>query len=435
MADPGSDEHATDPAASDESPQATGLDERLQRQLVQWAATAIGAIPVATLPARLRPFARFSPRRRAELAGPQLLAALSDAGFRDRVVQVLGEQADPGPDAPPVAAAAAAWLRRSPEWRDRVAVVPVGRSEAASEGMPTTRLTEQLMATRAAARRDRVAARAEVDGLRTALAAARAQVQRAERAAAAVSAQLRSVEQERDLLRAELSTAAGLADSAERRLRARIEALSADLAGSRRESRLDRSAADVRLRLLVQTLVGAAHGVAAELALPVAQPTLPADTVAARPPGDPGADVIIRWDEPSTLTALMSLPGAHLIVDGYNVTKAVLQTLTLEQQRTQLLRVLAALAAQTRAEVTAVFDGSDVTAVPAAAVRGVRVRFSPPRVTADSVIRAMARAEPPGRPVLVVSSDREVAEGVARVGVRSAPASVLTDRLLAGRTV
>jgi hypothetical protein len=62
--------------------------------------------------------------------------------------------------------------------------------------------------------------------------------------------------------------------------------------------------------------------------------------------------------------------------------------------------------------------------------RGVRVLFSAPGVIADDVIRDLVRAEPPGRPVVVVSSDAEVVRDVLRVGARTAAALALS-RLLA----
>jgi hypothetical protein len=62
----------------------------------------------------------------------------------------------------------------------------------------------------------------------------------------------------------------------------------------------------------------------------------------------------------------------------------------------------------------------------------VRVRFSPPGVTADDVIRDLVAAEPPGRPVAVVSADREVADGVRRTGARPVDSRALL-RLLNGR--
>ena len=48
--------------------------------------------------------------------------------------------------------------------------------------------------------------------------------------------------------------------------------------------------------------------------------------------------------------------------------------------------------------------------------RGVRVLFSRKGETADELIRQLVRAEPAGRPVVVISSDREVADGVRRHG-------------------
>lgn len=55
--------------------------------------------------------------------------------------------------------------------------------------------------------------------------------------------------------------------------------------------------------------------------------------------------------------------------------------------------------------------------------------FSPQGVLADDVIRDLAAAEPRGRVVVVISSDREVADGVRRTGARTAGASVLLPLL------
>ena len=57
--------------------------------------------------------------------------------------------------------------------------------------------------------------------------------------------------------------------------------------------------------------------------------------------------------------------------------------------------------------------------------RGVRVLFSKPGQTADELIRQLVRAEPPGRPVVVVSSDREVADGCAAAGARPVASTLL----------
>ena len=91
------------------------------------------------------------------------------------------------------------------------------------------------------------------------------------------------------------------------------------------------------------------------------------------------------------------------------------------------------LAAQSGAEVTCCFDGAALEGrVPAAAARGVRVLFSRPGETADELIRRLVRAEPAGRAVCVVSSDREVADGVRRSGARPVSALALVRRLARG---
>src|SRR5207244_2982215 len=133
--------------------------------------------------------------------------------------------------------------------------------------------------------------------------------------------------------------------------------------------------------------------------------------VAASPPGSArqGSRPAARAradDDPAVLDDLLALPRVHLVVDGYNVTKTGYGSLTLAEQRARLVGALAALAGRTRAEVTCVFDGAALEGpVLSTPPRGVRVLFSREGRTADQVIRRLVRAEPPGRPVVVVSSD------------------------------
>jgi predicted RNA-binding protein with PIN domain len=186
--------------------------------------------------------------------------------------------------------------------------------------------------------------------------------------------------------------------------------------------------------LLLDTLVNAAQGLRRELALPPPA-SRPADAVGAESAASPFAGVATRGldqDDPAVLDQLLALPGVHLVVDGYNVTKSGYGGLALEAQRSRLVAGLGALAARTNAEVTCVFDGAQVDARVTQAVRGVRIRFSDPGETADELIRRLVRAEPVGRPVVVVSSDREVAGGVRRAGARSVSAVALLRRLERG---
>lgn len=57
------------------------------------------------------------------------------------------------------------------------------------------------------------------------------------------------------------------------------------------------------------------------------------------------------------------------------------------------------------------------------------MRFSRTGETADELIRRMVRAEPEGRPLVVVSTDREVAEGVRKAGARPVASILLLNRL------
>src|ERR687898_192167 len=230
---------------------------------------------------------------------------------------------------------------------------------------------------------------------------------------------------------AESSRAAAEAEA--RRLRSRLAGLEEALEGARRADREGRGLGTIRLGLLLDTLTEAAAGLRRELALP-ASSLRPADTVDALEPGESAGSGRPR-DDPALLDDLLALPRAHLVVDGYNVTKSVWQSMPLEAQRTRLVQGLAALVARTGAEVTCVFDGADVSVPPAMIPgQGVRVRFSARGQTADDLILRMVAAEPSGRPVIVVSSDREVADGVRRQGARALETPALVGLLAGGAT-
>ncbi|NEA25302.1 NYN domain-containing protein, partial [Actinomadura bangladeshensis] len=197
---------------------------------------------------------------------------------------------------------------------------------------------------------------------------------------------------------------------------------------AKRAAREGRNVDDVRLRMLLDTLVDAAQGVRRELALP-STIGRPADLVGGQAhramPGRALSD-----GDPQLLDRLLTLPQVHLVVDGYNVTKTGYGELPLSDQRSRLVSGLGGLAAQTRAEVTCVFDGAELDApVAIVAPRGVRVKFSAPGQTADELIGELVRAEPPGRPVVVVSSDREVADAARRAQARPCPSTLLLRRL------
>ncbi|WP_405084538.1 NYN domain-containing protein [Microbispora sp. NBC_01389] len=424
------------------------LPEQVRLHVVEVAGQVLGTMPAATVPPPLRGIARFDPRKRARLGSAPIAAQLeNDKEFREQVAEAL-ETAWPElvaslaegtvpPAAEPVLVAAAAYLTRPPGWPDLVEQARTDLEQAAAAGtqreQAETRLREQLAAQRASAREeiDRVreqlkAARAENSDLRRKLHDARERVKAAEARAAELEAGTAEA-------RARAASANGAAETELRRLRERLADTERQLEASRRAAREGRSMEDARVRVLLDALQDAAAGLRKELGLPTTI-SRPADYVNAIVPGEPGVTAVparaLANDDPQLLDLLLALPNLHLIVDGYNVTKTGYPTLTLADQRARLLTGLGGLAVQARVEVTCVFDGAELNGpVQVSAPRGVRVMFSAPGEIADDLIRTLVRAEPPGRGIAVVSSDREVADSVRRMGARPVPSLLLLRRL------
>ncbi len=116
---------------------------------------------------------------------------------------------------------------------------------------------------------------------------------------------------------------------------------------------------------------------------------------------------------------LMRVPGVLVLVDGYNLAKWKWPSVPPRDLRARLGGVLADVSSRTDADVCVVYDGVDeggaLRPVGAARVR-VRVLFSSGEVEADDVIIDMVASTPNWRAVVVVSSDRRVRDGVARLG-------------------
>ncbi|MEV8352762.1 NYN domain-containing protein [Streptomyces niveus] len=426
------------------------LPEGVRRRVVALVSDAFGGLTVTELPAQLRQYARFTPSRRARFAGNAMAAALeSDPVFRQRIGERFGqvdpelaaavESGSPPPAADPVDVAAAAYVLRPVGWVKLVAAAgeEVQRADAERADEENRRELERLREELAQAR---ASTKSETERLRTELDAARREAESTHRKLRSAlsdvkrgEAALRRTAAEMETARAEAATQLSAAVSESRRLKARLAEAESAVEAGRRAAREGRSVKDMRLRLLLDTVLESAQGLRRELALPPAA-AHPADLVDAVEPGrmspkDVAARALSDMD-PALLDQLLALPQAHLVVDGYNVTKTGYPTMPLEKQRLRLLGGLAMLAAQSGAEMTCVFDGAELAApVLLAPPRGVRVLFSKPGVTADELIRQLVRAEPPGRPVVVVSTDREVADGVARAGARPVASALLLKRL------
>lgn len=426
------------------------LPDGVRRRVVQIVADGFGGLTVAELPAQLRQYARFAPNRRAKFAGNAMAAALeTDPLFRQRIGEKLREaqpeltgaldSGSPPPAADPLDVAAAAYVLRPPGWVKLVTAAGEEAQRADAERADEEARAE-LERLRAELDRAREHTKSETERLRTELEAAKKEAESLHRKLRSAlsdvkrgEAAARKLRGEVETVRAEGHAQVSAAESESRRLKARLGETEAALEAARRAAREGRSVEDMRVRLLLDTVLDAAQGLRRELALPPVS-VRPAETVDAVEPGrmtpkDIAARALSEHD-PAILDQLLALPQAHLVVDGYNVTKTGYPQMPLEKQRLRLLGQLAQLAAQTGAEVTCVFDGAELAApVLLAPPRGVRVLFSKPGVTADELIRRLVRAEPPGRPVIVVSTDREVADGVARAGARPVASAVLLKRL------
>ena len=427
------------------------LPDVVRARVITLVAEALGRMPAETLPAALKRVASFAPGRRAKLAGNQIAGVLeTDSDFREHVarqvrseVSEIAEALEAGVSpaaADPVDVAAVAYLLRPPGWVDVLsessvaalaertgALTRESRDHVARLRKQLDAAAEELKEARQRARDEIARLKAENSELRHKLGDARARVKTAD--AAVEDAGRQVAEAQRNA-----STSASVAETEVRRLRARVEELEGELSAVRRTERAERGSGTLRARLLLDTLLETAQGLRRELALPATEGS-PADAVAAhvaeqgsRTPSGHGS---LAVDDPSMLEELLALPRAHMVVDGYNVTKSCWPDLSLEKQRDRLLSGLAPLVARRGTEVTVVFDAADKKERPLVnRPRGVRVLFSPHGVIADDVIRELVAAEPQGRPVVVVSSDQEVVRDVTRSGARIAAATAL-GRLLA----
>jgi predicted RNA-binding protein with PIN domain len=446
-------EPATDPAAEPASaPAEPPLPEAVRQRVITLAAGALAGIPVDELPTPLRRVARFAPNRRARLGGTIIATQLAgDPVLRQRLAgRVIADAGDLGSAvtagrcpaaADPVDVAALAYLARPDGWRELIDTAAETVRAETESAVVADRLREAEQRA-ARAEHDRAVARVEADKLRDELARLREETDALREEVRGLGRALREAQAAARKAGEMLATEKGRAarvlsdqDAELRRLRAKLAEAETAVGAARLAAKDARAVDEARLWLLLETIGQAAVGLRRELAL---DPTdrLPADFVADasadRPEAAAGVGRAARAldaDDPARLDHLLALPKAHMIVDGYNVTKRGFGEVSLEQQRSRLINGMGAIAAQTRAEITVVFDGAERVIGLPPAPRGVRVLFSRKGETADELIRRLVRAEPAGRPVVVVSSDREVADGVRRHGAYPIGADALLRRL------
>ncbi|MDQ1294790.1 MAG: hypothetical protein QG608_2675 [Actinomycetota bacterium] len=430
------------------------LPDEVRRPLLRLASETLGELPEGEVPRSLRRIRDFAPARRARAAaGPLAVALEGDPDFRQCVADAwrrsqpeLAEAISAGPPpstADPALLLAGLYLLRPPGWEpevlrqrevlERRAQWDIAQAgQVAADGARSAALGE---VTRVRAELSLV--RAHVAELQEELASARKESRRLRADNSRARAQLRRTSAEAQADRQRAEELLRRAEEIRQEATERAQDVERRAEQSRRAAGLGRSLDEARARLLLDTIVEAASGLRRELALPPVE-IRPADLVggadAALPtvsglsggpgPGAPPAENRADGD-PVVLDRLLGVPQTHLLVDGYNVTKTGFAALALSQQRRRLVDGLAALAARTGKEITCCFDGAEVESGSAALVRGVRVLFSAPGTTADDLIVRLVRAEPPGRPLVVVSTDAEVAARSREGGARTVPAPAL----------
>ncbi|GAB3811620.1 NYN domain-containing protein [Micromonospora zhanjiangensis] len=382
------------PASPDAEPEPV-LPEPVRQRIVTLTAAALPGLTADELPAPLRRVAKFAPNRRARLGGAAIATQLAgDPLFRQRIgARALADAGELGAAvvdgtgpaaADPVQVAALAYLARPRGWRELVdAAGATVRAEADSAVVAELVRDAESRATRA--EHDRAIARVEADKLRDELARVREELGQLREEARLQAKSLRETQaRERkaaELLATEKGRAARAAADHEaelRRVRARLAEAEAVAGASRQSAKEARSVDDARLWLLLETIGRAAVGLRRELALDPAD-RMPADFIADTLADRPAAAAPTRardTDDPARLDELLALPKAHLVVDGYNVTKRGFGEMSLEQQRKRLISGLGGLAARTGDEVTVVFDGAERIHGLPPAPRGVRVLFS-----------------------------------------------------------
>lgn len=441
-------------AASDAS--SVVLAPAVRSAVLAFAGAALRSAPEADVPASLRAVRRFTPAKQLRLGGSALALALeTDDAFR---ATVAGHVRTTEPDlaaaldegrrpaaASPVDLAAVAYVLDAPLWRGLSEQVEQEATRASRDGE-----VGELERLRGEIAELRSGHKAELGRLRTDLAEARTdaedlrrRLRTADAAAARSGADLIAARaQASGRLVAEQEAAAQTARETEaelRRLRSRLGELEAALGTAKRSAREARGLDTVRLRVLLDTVLSATAGLRRELDLPLVVDH-PADVVAAASgagtAGDPLAAVFAARGQAPTDGALvdgvLAAPRVHLLVDGYNVTKAGYPGSTLEAQRVRLVSGLGALASRNPgAEITCVFDGTAATSRPTALPipRGVRVLFSAVGELADDLLVRLVLAEPAGRPIAVVTNDGEIISAVRAAGARRLASEALLARL------
>jgi predicted RNA-binding protein with PIN domain len=211
------------------------------------------------------------------------------------------------------------------------------------------------------------------------------------------------------------------------------ESLRAEIEREVRKARRRAEKAEGELDRVAKELRATDRKLAARAAPPKPPATKPAAARRPRPMKEPQRRVRLpvpkgRFeDAPETLEAWLATPEVHLLVDGYNVSKATggFGDLSLETQRLRLVQELGRLARRHGIRASIVFDGSDIGPGTSRRSRGpVAVEYSHPDEIADDHLVAKLEGLPK-HPVIVVTNDRDLQRRTARLGATIATSDQL----------
>ena len=116
---------------------------------------------------------------------------------------------------------------------------------------------------------------------------------------------------------------------------------------------------------------------------------------------------------------MLATKSVVVLVDGYNVTMSAWPNVDPSGQRVAFERLLAGAAVLRSVNLLVVYDGDDTVQAARSAAAAFSVAFTATGVEADDEIIQMAEELAPEVPVVVVSSDRRVVDGVRRFGANA----------------
>jgi predicted RNA-binding protein with PIN domain len=385
-----------------------------QPALLRAMGSYLRAAPKGDLPAALLPLAGRHQKMLARHK-TEILAALES---NDALRALVAEWLD---DKPRIAVADAHTLRLAATRPDGWEEALTGRATPAPSR--PSRATKRAPDEGALARANERAKKAKEEARKIRTEAERA-VKAAERRAEQLAAQVAELTGRVKAL--EKETAASQKETAAARADAQREIRKA----RRRADQAERTAKDGRKEL------NAANAEIKKLAnAPAAPKRPPKKRSTSRAPAPPAKRSPLPApkgrlaEAPETLQEWLRADRVHLLIDGYNVSKARggFGDLSLESQRRRLIQEVGKLVRGSGAKATIVFDGSEIAPWTSRRARTpVAVEYSRPHEIADDHLIAKLQ-ELPNFPVIVVTSDRELQDRAGALGATIAR----SDQLLA----